>query len=180
MNRTLTALFHQLNKETLPEVMPLTTEEMKVVGGAYSEALTASLARFPDVESRKIILEFCEEVIYTTDPTIMFVPDSLNHFRDRVYRDPVIKKFIDTLITVFYTYWGDSGIKNTNLAYNLTVAFTSDFTNQYSVIPKQIGERSNPMAETLKVLSASKMMMVLTLLKVYGQVGKESKQRPSS
>lgn len=173
---SLNQIFRELLNKQERQVPPLSTEEMQLVGEAFSEALALAMSRVSKIENRAIIVGFSEMIIQTVEPMTMFTSGMLSELRDRVYRDPVVKSFIDDLALIFYTYWGESGEKNINLSYNLTVAYTFDNSNSYSLVPKNISERSNSIIDTYQTLCANKWLVVIALLKVYGNIGKENKK----
>lgn len=144
----------------------LTGDEFKGVLEAFQHAYELTRSRLSP-EAVASIFDYLSRALPLLNTTTMFVERNLISLRDTVFQDEILRDFILDLTTAFYFFWHESGVKNTNISYHLSVACCNNFTGPDDpnlLVPRDIAIRQNDFDNTYKYLCANKWLVTYVML----------------
>jgi hypothetical protein len=149
----------------------LNTTDMEEAATVFTQSLNHVLSNYL-TESSKSVKEFVTHIVLKEKPYMMITEEGLPHIVELVFMNEIVRDFVLTLSSVFFSRWGNNDEQVLGLAGNiargvsvLRVGDNVDIAN--SVIPRQISERLMTEEMGSMLLYNNRWLICLLMLQIY-------------
>lgn len=156
--------------------MALTAEEWISVGEVYKDSLKFVLDNnsrmlTPDVNEH--LLRFMYTYVLVQKPFTITTPQGMQHAVETVFTDEVVRDFVLTLVYVFFSRWGGTQQRFSELVESLAFAVSAGGSGPFgngagsrNAIPKQLLEDLPKEEGVRSALGDNKWLVVLLLMQL--------------